>query len=323
MMRDKSEITLLAQGSLLEVKLSSVTRNASGGRKRAITDFSACSRRSLLKSFARTNYTGKSIFVTLTYGQEYPTPKQAKRHLDTLFKRVKRKFPKASGYWRLEFQKRGAVHFHIIFFNLPYWDKRDVKKAWAQVIGREYCDNGYRKPQYKRGGVRQHLRVNRVLGRSSAVMRYPSATRPPFTRIELVRSRRGAWSYVSKYIAKQGAHERGGSGFIYVSYLTVDGRYVHPQTGEIEEIGRYWGVFNREELPIAEVVSIVAGWSKEIGRKAFYDLRRAARKMYRKAGNFGGFYIFSSDSEKWFRYFLMLIENDIENMFSVTDQLTR
>lgn len=311
----QSEITLKAQGSLLEVKLPGQTEG-SGGRKTAITDFTTSSRRTFLKAFARTKYDGKSIFLTLTYGQNYPAPKYAKIHLDTLFKRIKRKFPKSSGYWRLEFQKRGAVHFHVILFNLPFWDKKDVKKAWAEIIGAEYCDNGYRKPQRKKGGIVQRMRVKRVIPRPSAIAPYPKASRPPFTRIELVRSRRGAWSYISKYMAKSGAHERSASGFIYVSYLTATGEYLDTQTGEITPIGRFWGVFNRAELPLAEVISIVAGWSKEIGRKAYYDIRRAARKMYRKAGNFGGFYIFTSNAEAWFRYFLMLIDNDIETMFA-------
>ena len=32
----------------------------------------------------------------------------------------------------LEFQKRGAIHYHIIFFNLPYTPKKYIREIWGQ-----------------------------------------------------------------------------------------------------------------------------------------------------------------------------------------------
>ncbi len=32
----------------------------------------------------------------------------------------------------IEFQKRGAIHYHIIFFNLPYISKKELEDIWGQ-----------------------------------------------------------------------------------------------------------------------------------------------------------------------------------------------
>jgi len=60
--------------------------------------------------------------------------KTGKQHLRAFLERVRRKFPKASGIWRIEYQKRGAVHFHFIFFNLPFWKADEIRTAWSEII---------------------------------------------------------------------------------------------------------------------------------------------------------------------------------------------
>jgi hypothetical protein len=32
----------------------------------------------------------------------------------------------------IEFQKRGAIHFHVLFFNLPYIDQNILAKLWGK-----------------------------------------------------------------------------------------------------------------------------------------------------------------------------------------------
>ena len=175
--------------------------------------FSRHSRSRLLERFARLDTSEtRPIFLTLTYPDQYPAPLQAKVHLDNFLKRLKRRFPAApvSGIWRMEFQERGAPHFHILLFHLPYWHKREVQIAWSDVIGAE--DN-------------------------------------TFTRIEAMKSYRQTMYYVSKYCAKIQGDVSGG--FIYRPYLT-DCLIIHNVTGEIiNTIGRFWGVFNRDNLPFA------------------------------------------------------------------------
>jgi len=65
----------------------------------------------------------------LTYHNNYPkTSKDVKRHLDTFLKFLRRKNLKY--FWVLEFQKRGAVHYHLIIFNLPYMELSNMRLLW-------------------------------------------------------------------------------------------------------------------------------------------------------------------------------------------------
>ena len=74
-----------------------------------------------------------------------PSGKVVKRHLDTFYKRVKRylKAHDISGWgclWFLEFQKRGAPHFHLMFFGFGFvlFDLAEFQKwlseAWADIV---------------------------------------------------------------------------------------------------------------------------------------------------------------------------------------------
>jgi len=66
------------------------------------------------------------MFISLTYHENFPDAQGAKKHLRNFFKRLHRiDNPKGTkkedeiqsgNVWKLEFQERGAPHFHIIFF---------------------------------------------------------------------------------------------------------------------------------------------------------------------------------------------------------------
>lgn len=132
-------------------------------RRGKVSVFSRKSRRRLLEKLSRTATTKRPrIFLTLTYPSNMIDPKIGKQHLRAFLERVRRAYPKASAFWRLEFQARGAVHFHLLFFNLPYWNASNIRVAWGECIGEEN----------------------------------------PRIKIEVCRSRRKSTYYVSKYMAK-------------------------------------------------------------------------------------------------------------------------
>lgn len=165
-----------------------------GGTRGRVTTFSRKSRKRLLEKTARLDLRSVAmknpiVFLTLTYGQKFPEPKQAKAHLRALLKRLGRLSPEASGIWRMEFQDRGAPHFHIILFDLSFISKEVVKSIWGDIIGKEFWDTSKQEPQ------------------------------APFTRIEAIRNPRKAMAYVSKYVAKG---QEAGSGFNNVPYLTAN-----------------------------------------------------------------------------------------------------
>ena len=144
-------------------------------------------------------YQGTPVkFLTLTYGTYGPsTEEEAKNHLDIFLKRVVRRCRSASGIWRMEWQKRGVIHFHIMCFNWFNFPKEWIKANWGQAIGCKYWDL--------------------------------SRNEEPFTRIESIRTIRGCASYVSKYISKTDGSKGDQSnpiasaGFNSVPYLTVGG----------------------------------------------------------------------------------------------------
>lgn len=81
--------------------------------------------------------------ITLTYPNEFPVDgKQVKAHLGHFLVSLKRKNGRVIYLWFLEFQKRGAPHFHILLnIGLPE-DDRDralaytwLSEVWYRIVG--------------------------------------------------------------------------------------------------------------------------------------------------------------------------------------------
>ena len=116
---------------------------------------------------------GRAVFVTLTYPEEFPAPDDHavyKNHLRVFNQALHRKFG-ASGFWKLEFQQRGAAHFHLLVFGLADQDlvelRQWVARKWFETV---------------RSGDEKHLRAG--------------------TQVDVPRSIGGAISYLVKYLSK-------------------------------------------------------------------------------------------------------------------------
>lgn len=176
------EIHLEAQGSLVALAVNHHPHGfVGGGRRGRVVGFSKASRRRLLRKLSRLDDT-RPKFITLTYPSEYPDAQTAKRHLRAFLQRVRRRVPEASAVWRLEFQDRGAPHFHLLCYNWPYISFETVKSWWSEIIG--------------------------VID-----------SQPLFVRVEQVRSKRGTMYYASKYMSKPTARPAAGAFFNYDAYL--------------------------------------------------------------------------------------------------------
>lgn len=230
--------------------------------------FSKASRKRLLRLVARFDFRAVDVkFITLTYGQVYPNAQTAKQHLRALLERFRRAHPQASLIWRLEYQQRGAPHFHLLAFNLPFIAKEYLAKVWADIIGDTYWDYSQE-----------------------------WSPKPPFTRIEAVRSGRQAVSYVSKYVAKVGD----GSGF-------NSSTYPHGHSG------RWWGVHNRDKLPYAPKVEIIRVLSSSAHWRAWSIWREAADAQYEGSGRLGeiaaGTMLFSDKAYYWLAFLQSLMRD--------------
>ncbi|GAA5522331.1 helitron helicase-like domain-containing protein [Aliifodinibius salicampi] len=110
-----------------------------------ITDFSRKSKLRLLKKTNRVDHENKSnpFFITLTYPEKYPEKREEyKRDLDTYFKRLKRAFGNLEYLWRLEAQKRGAPHYHLLIYfeneiNIEVL-KKWTSRNWFEVVQRNW-----------------------------------------------------------------------------------------------------------------------------------------------------------------------------------------
>lgn len=173
-------VTLPKNGNLtlLKIGTSHKSRCGGGGLRSEITEFSRASRRRMQQLLNSVDQARAlvPVLITLTYHNDWPEdPARWKDHLDAFRKRLERRYGKFSAIWRLEYQRRGAPHFHLLCF---FWSHQgrpgllpflqdDVGPLWWEVTGRT---------------SEEHLQAG--------------------TRCELPRSWKGANVYLSKYMTK-------------------------------------------------------------------------------------------------------------------------
>jgi len=110
--------------------VNSATKYATRSAISSLSEKSASRLRRYVENYAQ-DFTG---MVTLTYPRAWPPRAETwKRHLRAFFERLRRTgyFEKESAIWVLEFQKRGAPHFHLL---VTGWiSKAWVAAAWADI----------------------------------------------------------------------------------------------------------------------------------------------------------------------------------------------
>ena len=150
-----------------------------------IRTFSSRSRRRLLNFLAQFNEkaTPHVAFLTLTYPGEYTRKrKEWYEHIKRFDRELERRYGRAWSVWKLEPQKRGAPHFHLLIgFDQPQMglhfmdDGEDFQSACRWVAETWYRIVGSNDPRHLRAG----------------------------TRLEPMRSWDGVMSYASKYLGKE------------------------------------------------------------------------------------------------------------------------
>lgn len=147
-----------------------------GGKRGKITGFSFASRRRLMQTIARIRFDAPlPMFVTLTYPNKFPTPLESKKHIDRFLKRLHRKFSGVGGVCKLEPQQRGAPHYHMLVYGVPFQELAYfVPFAWHDIAG---------------DGDDNHLKFHLGLLDNELC-------------VQEVRSRQGVMRYASKYLGK-------------------------------------------------------------------------------------------------------------------------
>jgi len=137
-------ITISAQGRVLEVKVEYPVRagrhvpRGTSAHRGDVHGLSRAARSRLMKLLNKVAW-GESHnkFITLTYPADFPTVDVSKDHLRAFLERVRRAHPDAAVIWKLEFQKRGAPHYHLVSPNLPFQNKCSIQSMWGEIIGYE------------------------------------------------------------------------------------------------------------------------------------------------------------------------------------------
>jgi hypothetical protein len=235
-------------------------------RRSAILEFSVRSRRRMMDLTASINRAraGLPKFMTLTYpGSWSPDPQRWKDDLDALGKRIVRRWPGASAIWRLEFQKRGAPHFHCLLFGVKYMDRAWLARAWAMIV----TDLSLlaQRAVVNTLALLPYMAVALGLVRWAALLALLSPAqlmyikhRAAGTQVVRVKS----WNGVAAYTSKGMAHELG---------------KLDQALAESGGVGRWWGVINREKLPLDVEVVVIS-------LDVFWQLRRILRKLGGRPG---------------------------------------
>lgn len=204
-------------------------------------------------------------FLTLTYGRKFPSPRDSKAHLKSFLKWLRRRYPLSSGVWRLELQKRGAPHYHLLAFGLPRMDLDELRAVWGRIIGFD-----------------------------PAV----EVAQSPRVEVQRLRSMRGVMSYVSKYIAKVdeggGAAAAGSQG----GGAPLSSSMAH--NGPRASVGRFWGIYNRLLLPVSAAVQVAIPATR-FHPQELVKYKRLARRYYKrlKASVQAGFFLITANPRRW------------------------
>lgn len=136
-------LSVVSQVRIEESAVSGPVRVVPGGPRGVVRGFSDASRRRLVSAWAFREWPDRMVALTLTYPGDWravaPDGRAVKRHLDSFRARWRRAFGAPRGAWKLEFQARGAPHFHLLLevpegvtlSGLRSW----VSHSWAEVVG--------------------------------------------------------------------------------------------------------------------------------------------------------------------------------------------
>lgn len=162
--------------SVLKVSKAEPQTRKGGGVRGVVKGFSRGSRKRLMQCIASVRRDASlPVFITLTYPNLFPQPKQSKTHLKAFLMRVRRAYPEAGIIWKLEPQRRGAPHFHLLVWGVGVKELRGfVPTAWFEIAG---------------GGDELHLLWH------EGKLKNRHCT-------QKVNSFNGVWAYASKYLGK-------------------------------------------------------------------------------------------------------------------------
>ncbi len=244
-------------------------------KRGAVSDFSRRSRGRLLRFVARLDPAASGLFLTLTYRQNMRDHVLAKEHLDKLLRWLKYNYQGGAFLWRMEYQRRGAIHFHVLCFGVAFIEAQKITDYWQALTG----DDSY--PDLSE--IQSRRKATYYV--SKYIAKVPPATDgiPNFFFALAARSLRLA---------------------LALGLLAANGFILVPYSEKRPFVGRFWGCVNRQNLPYAPLhVRRVIG-----AADVLHEFRRYARRYWKGTSKrLQGFSLFVGSSDQWLRCFEALI----------------
>jgi hypothetical protein len=187
-------------------------KSTSGGLRGSVVGFSRKSRKRLIEKMASIRFDGDMLFLSLTYPDVFPSsPETWLLHFEAFRRRLERMCPRIAVIWRKElkerksgqFQGRVAPHYHLLLYMPSDFDRHAV----LLPDGKPIVDN----PDVKLNPDerRQHTELSALL-EGWALAHWSEIVASGDIKHEKrgahcapVRSKRHAYSYASKYLAKE------------------------------------------------------------------------------------------------------------------------
>lgn len=105
-----------------------------GGIRGRVGVFNRGMRVRLLRGVAKIlQAAGRPLFVSTTYPEHFPTAEESKSHLFRWMRVMKRLYPDFCCVWRLGFQGRGAPHFHLVVWGVPWLSIPVASAVWLST----------------------------------------------------------------------------------------------------------------------------------------------------------------------------------------------
>lgn len=111
------------------------------GSRRPVTRFTAKSRARFVRYLARLRRDLYGVWLTLTFPDPEPSPREAKRRLHAFLVALLKRYPTLVVFWKLEFgEHTGRIHFHLIIVAdpLPWLDYDYIRSLWPGHVWIEF-----------------------------------------------------------------------------------------------------------------------------------------------------------------------------------------
>lgn len=241
--RSDQPFSLVVHADMLKISTSDIKkgiqpkRNFGSSKRGTIRQFSRSSRKRMIEFMAKVRYNCSLLFATLTYPDLFPPDDPECWHDDfeAFRRRFERAYPDYRAIWRMELKERlsgenigeKAPHFHLIIFLDKYFDEIALPVV---------CNNFWAWMSNNWSEIAAYEDENHILHGTDCT---------------IVRSRKHAYAYVSKYVGK-------------ISEDTIDA-------------GRRWGRIGKFDTSHSETFNL--------SDDEYIELRRLVKKWLKSRKN--------------------------------------